>query len=131
MSTLKASDALAQTAQDAAPGSRRVTLDHIKAQVKACYFMRLADGLETGGHKLESPDVIGVVWETGERAPLELTTLCVLVLKNGYTIIGKSACADPKLYNQAVGEKVALDDALAQIWPLEGYVLRNELAKAG
>ena len=68
----------------------------------------------------------------GERiaAPEELTllTFCVIVLKNGFTLTGISACADPRKYNKEIGEKVARADALNKAWPLMGYVLRSQLA---
>lgn len=62
---------------------------------------------------------------------LRLLTLCILVLKNGFTIVGKSACASPENYNREVGERVAREDAVRQIWPLEGYALRKQLAASG
>lgn len=60
-------------------------------------------------------------------APLKLLTLCVLVLKNGFTVVGKSACASPENFNAEIGRKVALDDAKRQVWPLLGYALRERL----
>lgn len=58
------------------------------------------------------------------------TTLCVLHLKNGYTIVGKSACVDPANFNVAVGEKYAYEDAINQLWPLEGYLLAERRYEA-
>lgn len=57
-------------------------------------------------------------------------TICVLVLKNGFTIIGKSACASPENFDRDLGAKIAREDARRQIWALEGYALRNRLAAA-
>jgi hypothetical protein len=54
-------------------------------------------------------------------------TICVLTLENGFTVVGKSACAHPDNFNQELGEKIAYDDAFKQIWPLEGYLLREAL----
>jgi hypothetical protein len=51
------------------------------------------------------------------------TTFCALEMENGYTVWGKSACVDPKEYNQALGEKYAHEDAIRNLWPLEGYLL--------
>ncbi len=58
-------------------------------------------------------------------------TVCVLTLENGFTVTGTSACADPKNYNQAIGRKVARDNAVREIWPLEGYLLRQRLYESG
>lgn len=58
---------------------------------------------------------------------LKLLTICVLVLKNGFTILGKSACADPTEFNAQIGRDIARDDAISQIWPLMGYKLKCDL----
>ncbi|MDE3749427.1 Gp49 family protein [Methylobacterium radiotolerans] len=57
-------------------------------------------------------------------------TICILTLANGFTIVGKSACASPENYSQALGERYAYDDAFRQIWAFEGYLLRERLAAA-
>ncbi len=61
------------------------------------------------------------------NASLELLTYCVLTLRNGFTVTGQSACADPRKYNREVGERVARGDAIRQVWPLMGYALREQL----
>jgi len=63
--------------------------------------------------------------------PLRLLTICVLVLKNGFTVVGKSACASAANFDVDVGEKVARQDAVNQIWALEGYLLKQRLHEAG
>lgn len=59
---------------------------------------------------------------------MKLLTLCVLVLKNGFTITGTSACASPENFDADIGRKVARADAVRQAWPLLGYALRDRLA---
>lgn len=61
-------------------------------------------------------------------AAMGCLTLCVLVLKNGFTVVGKSACASPENFDAELGRKIAWEDARKQIWALEGYALRNQLA---
>ncbi|ESY05256.1 hypothetical protein X752_25950 [Mesorhizobium sp. LNJC398B00] len=56
-------------------------------------------------------------------------TICVMTLTNGFTLVGKSAPADPANFNQALGEKFAREDCIRQMWPLEGYLLREELSQ--
>jgi hypothetical protein len=63
-----------------------------------------------------------------EQADLNCLTFCVLVLKNGFTITGQSACADPANYKQDIGQRIARDQAVSQIWPLLGYELKSKLA---
>lgn len=61
--------------------------------------------------------------------PLRLLTFCVLVLKNGFTVTGESACASPENFDAEVGRKVALENAKQRVWPLMGYELRTKLTK--
>lgn len=59
---------------------------------------------------------------------LALLTICVLVLKNGFTVTGESACASPENFNAELGAKIAKQHAKDKIWALEGYQLRSKLA---
>lgn len=77
-----------------------VTLNDIQAKVKKTTYTLLPDGR---------------------------TTICQLHMENGYTINGQSACVDPANYNQALGEKYAYEDAINKAWPLEGYLLAEEI----
>lgn len=54
-------------------------------------------------------------------------TVCCLVLKNGFTVTGESACASPENFDEALGRKIARDHARNKIWALEGYLLRQRL----
>lgn len=56
-----------------------------------------------------------------------LLTFCVLVLKNGFTVTGEAACADPANYREELGRKYARENAIKKIWPLEGYLLKQRL----
>lgn len=62
--------------------------------------------------------------------PGTVLTVCALTLQNGFMVVGKSAPASPENFNEELGRKIARDDARNQIWALEGYRLRSELAKA-
>ena len=61
---------------------------------------------------------------------LDLLTFCVLVLRNGFTVTGESACASPENFNAEIGRKIARENAVAKVWPLMGYELRSKLAAA-
>lgn len=71
--------------------------------------------------------VIGVAQK---HDALNLLTFCVLVLRNGFTVTGESACASPENFDADVGRKIARANAVNKIWPLMGYELRTKLAKA-
>ena len=55
-------------------------------------------------------------------------TVCVLELRNGFTVTGESACASPENFDAELGCKIARDNARQKIWALEGYVLRSSMA---
>jgi len=55
-------------------------------------------------------------------------TVCCLILKNGFTVTGESACASPENFDEDIGRRLAFDNAREKIWQLEGYLLRNELS---
>jgi len=57
-------------------------------------------------------------------------TVCALTLKNGFIVVGESACADPANFNKEIGENIARDNARQKIWALEGYLLRQKLYEA-
>jgi hypothetical protein len=98
----------------------RITPSHIEDCIASVHFFTAADGVNSA----KRPDtVIG----DDSLQSLELLTICVLVLKNGFTIVGKSACASPENYNADIGKDVAWRDAKEQIWPLEGYLLKQNL----
>lgn len=58
-----------------------------------------------------------------------LLTFCVLVLRNGFTVTGESACASPENFDAEIGRKVARANAVQKVWPLMGYELRTELSR--
>ena len=64
------------------------------------------------------------------NGPLSLLTFCVLVLRNGFTVTGESACASPENFNAEIGRKIARENAKQKIWPLMGYELKERLHQA-
>ena len=61
---------------------------------------------------------------------LRLLTFCVLILNNGFTVTGESACASPENFDAELGRKIARNNAIQKVWPLMGYELRSKLANA-
>jgi len=57
----------------------------------------------------------------------DVLTVCVLTLVNGFTVTGESACASPENYDKMIGERIAKDTAREKIWPLMGFLLKDEL----
>lgn len=61
------------------------------------------------------------------NGPLGLLTFCVLVLKNGFTVTGESACASPENFDAELGRMIAKEHAVNKIWPLLGFLLKEKL----
>lgn len=69
-----------------------------------------------------------IVGEAYHVFPGTTLTVCALTLKNGFQVVGESAAASPANFDEAIGRKIARDNARNKIWALEGYVLRGVLA---
>lgn len=54
-------------------------------------------------------------------------TACCLTLTNGFNVLGESACASEQNFDADLGRRLAYDNAVNKIWPLEGYLLRQRL----
>ena len=110
----------------------RITPADIEADIVAEHFFTARHGVHgavtameyTGREDWAHPNVIENMPES-----LGLLTFCVLVLRNGYTVTGESACASPANFNAEIGRRIARENAVAKIWPLMGYELRSMLAR--
>lgn len=60
---------------------------------------------------------------------LSILSLCIIEMRNGFVVIGKSGPASPENFVAELGRKFAYEDAVRQIWPLMGYALRDRLHK--
>lgn len=63
------------------------------------------------------------------RVPDTTVTICAITLKNGFTVVGDSACIDPENFDHSIGEQVAYNNAFEKIWQLEGYRIKSQLAE--
>lgn len=74
-----------------------------------------------------------VVGDVLQHAPVlpsaKLLTICVLVLRNGFTVTGESACASPENFDAEIGRKIARQKAVEKIWPLLGFRLHDRLSR--
>lgn len=53
----------------------------------------------------------------------------VLTTRNGFAVAGRPSCSvSPENDNQDLGERIAIDNAKSELWPLLGYELRSRLA---
>lgn len=109
----------------------RVTPDDIEDNIVSEFYFTGLDGAVQGDE--ESPTkierhVYGANRQASARA-IDLLTFCVLVLRNGFTVTGESACASPENFDAEIGRKIARQNAVQKIWPLMGYELRSKLAE--
>ena len=99
----------------------RITPADIEANIASEHYFTAGDGIAGRCYSeisaLHSP------------SSLELLTFCVLVLKNGFTVTGESACASPENFDAEIGRKIARENAINKVWPLMGYELKSKLAE--
>lgn len=96
----------------------RITPDHIESVISSEHYINVGDACLPVVRKIEESD-----------SPLDLLTICVLVLKNGFTVTGESACASPENFDAELGKKIARANAVNKIWMLEGYLLKQRLSE--
>lgn len=96
----------------------RVSLDDMKAKIVGAHYFTAGDAARGIDRQYETA-----------RGPLDILTICILEMANGFTIIGKSAPASPENFDPEKGKLFAYEDAIKQLWPLEGYALRERLAR--
>ena len=99
----------------------RVTPADIDANIASEHFFTADDG-EWGASKHANKP---------RHPQLSLLTFCVLVLRNGFTVTGESACASPENFDAELGRKIARQNAVQKIWPLLGFALKERLHAEG
>lgn len=107
----------------------RVTPADIEAEIASERYFTAADGAYGASMRaagLASPTAVAAYDEA--TPALRLLTFCVLILRNGFTVTGESACASPENFDAEIGRKIARQNAVQKIWPLLGFRLRDNLA---
>ena len=105
----------------------RVTPADIDANIVQEVYFTAHDGLKGNLHESDWTEQEQFLLEHS-GSPLRLLTFCVLILKNGFTVTGESACASPENFDAELGRKIARQNAVAKVWPLMGYALKERLA---
>jgi len=103
----------------------RVTPQHIESVIISEHYFTAASGVVGEAALLKAGLDYSEV-----PATLKLLTFCVLVLRNGFTVTGESACASPENFDAEIGRKIARENAVNKIWMLEGYRLKQQLSEA-
>lgn len=105
----------------------RITAQDVESAIDSEHYFTAAEGVLG---MLTSDGVEPNSFERANAAPaaLRLLTFCTLVLRNGFTVTGESACVSPENFDAEIGRTVARQNAVRQVWPLLGYALCEKLA---
>lgn len=82
----------------AASSAERITKEYMESRVDSTSFTKIGDTL----------------------------THCRLVLDNGFSVTGESACVNVENYNKEIGERIAYDNAFRNLWQLFGFLLAEK-----
>lgn len=120
-------ESIEQEIQSKGKTAPRVTPLSIETEIISEHYFRGLDGATSQGEEVQS------IWHDDqdfgvEKVPLGLLTFCVLVLRNGFTVTGESACASPENFDAEIGRRIARENAVQKIWPMLGFRLRDKLA---
>jgi hypothetical protein len=88
--------------------ARRITLDFIKSQIGHFWFT-------TGDRCIAERSKILA------HEPLTRLTLCFIVMKSGFIIIGKSAPLSAENFDPEKGRTFAWEDGIRQLWPMFAF----------
>lgn len=99
----------------------RVTPADIEANIASEHYFLASDAMQQE-RAVHVSDAIG--WVLGST---QLLTICILKMRNGFTVTGESACASPENFDAELGRKIARENAVKKIWPLLGYQLKERL----
>ena len=100
----------------------RITPADIEANIASEHYFTAEQGAFAAFNPPSGADIV--------PPTLSLLTFCVLILHNGFTVTGESACASPENFDAEIGRKVARENAINKVWPLMGYALRSRLAES-
>lgn len=117
---------LEQEIQAKASVAPRVAPADIEAEIAGAHYFTAADGMFGNSMRAD-----GTSLAPDEDHPANLLTFCVLVLRNGFTVTGESACASPENFNAEIGRRIARENAVDKVWPLLGFALRQRLHEQG
>lgn len=120
------------SAQDPLGNAPRITVDDLKNAIQEVHYFTAGDGFV--GAMVHNNDLMATMPTDDNGTPiieapetLELMTFCIVVLKNGWKVVGQSACVSPENFNAEYGQSLAHKNAMDQIWPLLGFNLAQQL----
>lgn len=106
----------------------RVSADDLEREIASEHYFTADDGARTGfvfagrGHLPH-----GLAPDETIPESLKRLTFCVLVLRNGFTVTGESACVSAENFDAETGRKIAREKAVEKLWLLLGWRLADRL----
>lgn len=89
----------------------RVTENQMEECIASVNYINVGEALEAVGQPVHPSH--------------RLLTLCIVIMINGFKVVGESACVYAENYDRDIGQRLALADAKKKIWPLMGYALAD------
>ncbi|GFM89360.1 hypothetical protein PSCICO_47590 [Pseudomonas cichorii] len=108
----------------------RITPADLQANIASEHYFTGVDGVMGAYRNGDDVHPVGGTPSQESTQALGLLTFCVLVLENGFTVTGESACASPENFDAEIGRKISRQNAEQKIWPLMGYELKQRLHDA-
>lgn len=99
---------------------KTVTTASIEEKIAGVYYINAGQAIAAQNR----------IYVDGHQAELNLVTICIIVLKNGFKVEGVSACVDPANYDEQKGQECAYENAFEKLWQLEGYLLKEDMYQA-
>lgn len=94
----------------------RLTPADIESQILSEHYMQ-------GSDIVKSDEMV----HSDSLESLGRMTICILVLRCGFSVIGESSCVSTANFDAEIGKRIARQNALDKVWLLEGYALRKHL----
>lgn len=117
-------DSIEQEIQAKADKAPRVRQADVEAEIVSAHYFMASDAIQQD-RAIHASGPGG--WKLGST---QFLTICVLQLRNGFTVTGESSVVSPKNFNAEIGRWLAYDNAVAKVWMLLGFRLRDQLAQA-
>lgn len=110
---------IGQMIEDKGMTAPRITPGDVERNIRSEFYFTAGEGVLGQSAMGTKP--------AGNADSLNRLTFCVLVLANGFTVTGESACVSRENFDAEIGKKVARQNAITKIWPLMGYELTQRL----
>lgn len=104
----------------------RITIQDIEDAIAYEYYVRGSQATDRTTVVLGS---VQAMTGCSVTDALDRLTICILVLHNGYTVVGTSSCVAIENFDEAKGRQISREKAVDQLWQILGYQLRETLWK--